>query len=290
MKTVEFRLPQEYDKSFIVFQEVGQFFPCPWHYHPEYELVLVLKSTGRRMVGDHIGYFDAGDLVFMGPSLPHVWVNDPEFIKGEAGYQAEAIVVQFVDHFLGKPFMEIPEMEAFRNFLKRSSRGMELTGATRDRITEIMKGMISMNGLRRLSALLEIFDILANTAEYEMLASPGYVQNVHLKSSDHLRKINQYIMQNFQEEITLPEIASVANMALTTFCCFFKEHYRVSFVEYLNTVRIGHACKLISEKDLNIVEAAAESGFNNLANFNRQFKKIKHMTPSEYRRTLNVAV
>lgn len=290
MKTIEFRLPQEYDKSFIVFQEIGQFFPCPWHYHPEYELVLVLKSTGRRMVGDHIGYFDAGDLVFMGPSLPHVWVNDPEFFKGEAGYQADAIVVQFVDNFLGKPFMEIPEMENFRNFLQRSNRGMALTGATREKITDLMKQMLTMSGLQRLSALLSIFDILANTTEYEMLASPGYVQNIHLKSSDHLRKINQYIMQNFQEEISLPEIASVANMALTTFCCFFKEHYRVSFVEYLNTVRIGHACKLISEKDLNIVEAASESGFNNLANFNRQFKKIKQMTPSEYRKTLNAAV
>ncbi|RRA98013.1 AraC family transcriptional regulator [Larkinella rosea] len=288
MKTVEFRLPQEYDKSFIVFQEIGQFFPCPWHYHPEYELVLVLKSTGRRMVGDHIGYFDAGDLVFMGPSLPHVWVNDPEFFKGEAGYQADAIVVQFVDAFLGKPFMEIPEMEAFRSFLLRSNRGMVIKGETREKITALMTQMLPMNGLQRLSSLLQLFDLLAHTTEYEYLASPGFVQNTQLKSSDHLRKINQYIMQNFQEEITLSEIAGVANMALTTFCCFFKDHYRVSFVEYLNTVRIGYACKLISEKDLNIVEAAGESGFNNLANFNRQFKKIKNMTPSEYRRTLNV--
>ena len=288
MKTIEFRLPQEYDKSFIVFQEIGQFFPCPWHYHPEYELVLVLKSTGRRMVGDHIGYFDAGDLVFMGPSLPHVWVNDPEFFKGEAGYQANAIVVQFVDFFLGKTFMEIPEMEAFRSFLMRSNRGMVIKGDTREKIADTMTRMLTMNGLQRLSSLLSIFDLLVQTTDYESLASPGYVQNTHLKSSDHPQKINQYIMQNFQEDISLPEIAGVANMALTTFCCFFKEHYRVSFVEYLNTVRIGYACKLISEKDLNIVEAAGESGFNNLANFNRQFKKIKNMTPSEYRRKLNL--
>ncbi|RYZ25691.1 MAG: AraC family transcriptional regulator, partial [Sphingobacteriales bacterium] len=239
MKTIEFRLPQEYDKSFIVFQEIGQFFPCPWHYHPEYELVLVLKSTGRRMVGDHIGYFDAGDLVFMGPSLPHVWVNDPEFFKGEADYQANAIVVQFVDSFLGKTFMEIPEMEAFRSFLMRSNRGLVIKGDTREAIADTMTRMLTMNGLQRLSALLSIFDLLAQTTDYESLASPGYVQNTHLKSSDHLRKINQYIMQNFQEDISLPEIAGVANMALTTFCCFFKEHYRVSFVEYLNTVRIG---------------------------------------------------
>ncbi len=101
MKSVERRLPQEFDKSFIVFNESGTCFPYPWHYHPEYELVLIRKSTGRRMVGDHIGYFDEGDLVFMGPMLPHVWVNDPVFVNGEAGYLADAIVIQFVSDFLG---------------------------------------------------------------------------------------------------------------------------------------------------------------------------------------------
>src|SRR5690606_32431528 len=95
MKSIEVRLPKDFDKSFVVFKEQGQYFPCPWHYHPEYELVLVLKSTGRRMVGDHIGYFEEGDLVCMGPYLPHVWVNDPIYLTGEAPTAAEAIVIHF---------------------------------------------------------------------------------------------------------------------------------------------------------------------------------------------------
>ena len=95
-------------------------------------------------------------------------------------------------------------------------------------------------------------------------------------------------MRNFDKEISLAEIAAVANMALTTFCNFFKEHYRVTFVEYLNEIRIGHACKLLTEKNKNVVEAAYQCGFNNLANFNRQFKKLKNMTPTEYRRTINM--
>ncbi|GAB3907890.1 AraC family transcriptional regulator [Larkinella knui] len=239
------------------------------------------------MVGDHISYFDEGDLVFMGPMLSHVWVSDPEFIYGQAEYQADAIVVQFVDSFLGKSFMDIPEMEGFAQFLKLSSRGMVIKGQTREKITALMTQMLPMNGLQRLSALLSIFDLLARTSEYELLASPGFVQNVELKSSDHFRRINEHIMQNFHEEISLPQMASIANMAVTTFCNFFKEHYRVTFVEYLNTIRVGHACKLLSERDLNIVEVAYECGFNNLANFNRQFKKFKRMTPSEFRRTLN---
>lgn len=286
MKVIERRLPKAIDKSFIVFQEVGKYFHDPWHFHPEYELVLVRKSSGRRMVGDHIGFFDEGDLVFMGSMLPHVWVNDAAFERVEAGYLADAIVVQFIESFLGGSFMQVPELDGFRDFLRLSDRGMVIKGHARKQITQLMEDMLPMNGLRRLSCLLIIFDILSNTTEYELLASPVFTQDTHFKSSEHFRKINEYIMQNFHHDISLGEIASVANMAVTTFCNFFKSHYRVTFVEYLNTVKIGHACKLLSQNELNIVEVAYECGFNNLANFNKQFKNFKHMTPSEYRKTL----
>lgn len=287
MKVIEYRLPKDFDKSFIVFQEKGQYFPCPWHYHPEYELVLVLKSTGRRMVGDHIGYFQDGDLVFMGPALPHVWVNDVGYINGQENNLAEAIVIHFHDKFLGEGFMNIPEMEPLKNFLNLSNRGLVIKGQMRKKINVIMEKMILMNGLQRLASLFEIFNILSSHNEYELLASPGYVQHIQCNATDRFSKITEHIMRNFDRDIPLPEIASIANMALTTFCNFFKEHYRVTFVEYLNTVRIGHSCKLLSEKSQNIAEVAYACGFNNLANFNRQFKKIKKMTPREYCRTLN---
>lgn len=286
MKAIEQRLPQDFDKSFVVFRETGKCFPCPWHFHPEYELVLVLHSSGRRMVGDHIGYFDKDDLVFMGSNIPHVWINDQQFINGEASYEADAIVIHFRDSFLGEKFLSIPEMENFKNILRLSSRGMAFYGKTRAKINELMKGMLTMSGLKRLSALFDIFDLLANTTEYKVLASPGYTQKTELKASDRFGKVNEYIIQNFDKEITLPEVASIANMAVTTFCNFFKDHFRVTFVEYLNTVRIGYACKLLADEDHNIVEIAYESGFKNLANFNRQFKRFKNMTPSEYRKTI----
>lgn len=287
MKAIEQRLPQDFDKSFVVFRETGKCFPCPWHFHPEYELVLVLRSTGRRMVGDHIGYFDEDDLVFMGSGLPHVWMNDQQFFDGEAGYDADAIVIHFMESFLGEKFLSIPEMENFKDFLRLSSRGMAFYGKTRTRINKLMKEMVTMSGLKRLSALFEIFEILSTSTEYKLLASPGYTQKIELKASDRFAKVTEYIMRNFDKEITLPEVASVANMAVTTFCNFFKDHFRVTFVEYLNTVRIGYACKLLADEDQNIVEIAYESGFKNLANFNRQFKRFKNMTPSEYRRMIS---
>ncbi len=292
MKSVERRLPQEIDKSFIVFNEVGPYFPYPWHYHPEYELVMIRRSTGRRMVGDHIGHFEEGDLVFMGPLIPHVWVNDPEFVQGKKEYLADAIVIQFVDNFLGQTFMQIPEMNEFRQFLKISDRGMVIKGKAREKINALMEEMLLNNGLQRLSSLFRIFDILSGLkkSEYELLASPGSLQNINSNTSDHFNKINEYIMRNFYEDISLTEIASVANMAVTTFCNFFKEHYRVTFVEYLNRVKIGYACKLFSENEVNVVQAAYKSGYNNLSNFNKQFKKLKKMTPSEYRKKLEMEV
>jgi AraC-like DNA-binding protein len=287
MKAIEMRLRKDIDKSFIVFREQGKLFPCPWHYHPEYELVLVTKSTGRRMVGDHIGYFKEGDLVFMGPMLPHVWVNDPEYLEEGTPLEADAIVIHFVGDFLGEKFLQVPEMEKLNQFLQLSTRGMHITGAASEKIGALMKQLLDMNGMQRLVTLFSIFEILSATSDYELLASPGYIQTIHTKSTDRFSKITEYIMLNFDREITLPEAAAAANMAVTTFCNFFKTHYRVTFVEYLNMVRIGHACKLLGDMNKTIVGVAYECGFNNLANFNRQFKKIKNLTPSEYRKTIN---
>lgn len=288
MKAVECRLPKEFDKSFIVFRERGCFFPVPWHYHPEYELVLVTKSTGRRMVGDHIGYFNEGDLVLMGPMLPHVWVNDNEYINGSNKDAADAIVVQFVEDFLGEKFLQIPEIEGLKKILELSNSGLEIKGNTRKRINALMMQMPDASGLQRLSLLFAIFDLLANTKEYQLLASPVFINSTTHHISGRFNNITEYIMRNFDNNISLNEVATVANMATTTFCNFFKEHYRVTFMEYVTEIRIGHACKLLSDSTKNIVEAAYESGFNNLANFNRQFKKLKNMTPTEYRKMLEI--
>lgn len=288
MKVIEQRLPQEFDKSFIVFKEYGKFFPCPWHYHPEYELVLVNKSTGRRMVGDHIGHFGEGDLVFMGSNLPHVWVNDAKFIESKDDNPADAVVIQFVENFLGENFLNIPELSGFRKFLNVAERGVVIDGKAKGKIIQLMNDMLAMSGIQRLSSLLTIFEILSNTSDYQLLASPKFIQNFQYEAPGRFKDITQYILKNFDEDISLPEAAASVNMGLTAFCNYFKSQFRVTFVEYLNTVRIGHACKLIAENKHNVVEIAYHSGFNSLANFNRQFKKLKKISPTDYRKLLKV--
>jgi AraC-like DNA-binding protein len=239
------------------------------------------------MVGDHIGYFDEGDIVFMGPFLPHVWVNDPIYLSGKAGHSAEAIVVQLERNSLGDKFFELPELSELRHVMDLSERGMVIKGKARENVSDIMKAMPAMSGLQRFSALFSIFDILTKNADFELLANPSFVENFQFSSSDRFRKIGEYIMMNYYEEIQLQDIAEVANMAVTTFCNFFKTHYRMTFIEYLNMIRVGHACKLLAKKENNIVEIAYQCGYQNLANFNRQFKKLKKMTPREFRNTLD---
>lgn len=285
MKAIEFRLPKEYDKSFIVFNEKGSHFPCPWHYHPEFELVLVNKSTGKRLVGDHIGHFDSGDLVLMGPDLPHVWVSDKNFIERPKQEAADATVIHFTPDFIGQDIFNIPEFSSLIEILQLSSRGIHIYGIEKKKIADIMNSMLFESGLKRLASIFEIFDIVCSMKNFELLASPNFISNRNTENSRH-SKINNYILDNFHKQITLKEVADEANMATTTFCNFFKEQYRMTFVEYVTQIRIGHFCRLITEQDKSILEAAYICGFNSIANFNRQFKKLKGMSPSEFRRTV----
>ena len=279
----EFRLPKELDKSILVFNEKGTHFSCPWHYHPEFELILVNKSSGKRMVGDHIGYFNEGDLVLMGPNIPHVWVSDNKFLELKDPTASDATVIHFTPDFIGEDIFNIPEFSAFCEILNLSSRGINIHETVACKIAEIMNKMTVENGLKRLSSFFEIFDLISSINEHELLASPNFTY-YNCKGSNRHSRINEYILHNFHKQITLKEIAEEAHMSTTTFCNFFKEQYRMTFIEYVNQIRIGQFCKLISEKDKSILEAAYSCGFNSIANFNRQFKKIKGMSPSEFRR------
>lgn len=287
MKPILQRQVQEPDKSFILYYEKEPFFSSPWHFHLEYELVLITKSSGKRIVGDHIGYFQEGDLVFIGSQLPHVYDNDPEYLQGDPDLFAEAIVIHFLPEFLGEKFFRVPELLPFVKILEKSNQGLKITGETSKRIAGLMKAMPKMDGLQRLVSLMSIFELLSKTTEYELLANRGFMNNFDVLSTDRVKKVTEYIMRNFAEDISLNVIADVANITPTNFCIFFKKYYRTTFVRYLSNIRVGYACKLLGEDKKNISQIAHESGFKNISNFNRQFKKVKGMNPTEYRESLS---
>ncbi len=284
MKIATLRLQQETDKSLIVHNEFYPF--APWHHHPEYELVLVLKGKGKRMVGDNVDRFREHDLIFTGPYLPHQWLPDI-FPSGHPDYHQEwCFVIQFLYDFLGEKFFDLPENSSLKKFLIGSSRGYKFYGEARRKIISILLKMTDAGDTEQLFGLISIFEVFSSTSEYYYLSSPASVESFLLKENESMQKALQYIMQNFQKEIQIKDLLEVTNMSYASFYNYFKRNYKVPFKEYLLDIRINYACKLLKDEALNISEIAYNCGFENLSNFNRQFRRLKSMTPSQYQRQI----
>lgn len=284
MKLIIERLHKDAKSSFVLQKDVYSHYPTPWHYHPEFELVLVLKSTGDKIIGDHMSSFTDGDLVFMGPNLPHVYRNSKTYYEENSGLTAEAIVIHFNLDFLGSGFFGLPEMDNIAKFLEESIMGFSIHGNTRQTVAQKMSDMLEMAGPERLIELLNILHVLSETKEKEKLASPGFIQNFKTSGSEQITEVCDYIMKNFASDLTLNQVAEIAHMSPNVFCNFFKQRTRKTFVNFLNEVRIGYACKLLSGDQHNISEICYLSGFHNLSNFNRQFIRIMKKTPLQYRK------
>ena len=275
---------QEPRYSFVLQKDEFDYYPTPWHYHPEYELVLVVKSTGQRIVGDSMEKFEDGELIFMGPNLPHVFNNDPEYYRGNPDLRAEAIVIHFNEEFAGKGFFDLPEMTRVKKLLFNSKWGLKILGKTRKKIAWGMEEMLGQSPARRLLHLIELLEALSTSQEYRMLASLGYVQVDQQQDANRMNKVYDYIMARFRTPITLNEVAHVANLTPQSFCRFFKSRTRKTFSQFLNEVRVGYACKLMAEEHLNISDICYQSGYSNVSNFNRQFKRIVNKSPLRYRK------
>lgn len=282
MNVSEIRLFKDPERSFIVYHERDTF--SPWHHHPEYELVLITKGKGKRMVGDHIDRFEENDLVFLGSQTPHEWLCDKDYFSGTDDFTGEGIVVQFTYDFLGESFFEISENASLKNFLLHSSPGFKIFGETKYQIIPIMKEMIDMNSTDQLYALFKIFKLLQSSDDLSPLSSHAFIESYSVQDNHSIQKALQYILQNFHKPIQMKDLLLLTNMSNTTFYNLFKRSYRMTYKNYLMNLRIGYACKLLLDSTKNISEIAYDSGFENLSNFNRHFKKIKGLTPHQYQK------
>jgi len=281
MKIAKVRLLQEPDKSFIYYRENNPF--TPWHHHPEYELCLITKGRGKRMVGDNIDRFENNDLVFIGSFTPHEVLCDPKYFNHPDGFQGEGIVIQFVHDFLGEKFFTLSENSNLHKFIKGSTRGYSFYGESKKKTIAIMLKMLEMNGSERFYTLFSIFKIFATTKEFNILSSPAFSEPFWQDETGPMQKALKYILQNFQKHITIKDLLEITNMSNTSFYATFKQTYRMPFKDYLLNIRVGYACKLLTDPSQNISGIAYDSGFGNISNFNRQFKKIKRITPSQFK-------
>lgn len=269
------------NSSFTVTHNRYSHFLKVWHYHPELELVLIEKSSGTRFIGDNIEKFERGELVLIGKNLPHMWSNDETYFDEASTKMAEAIAIHFKKDFLGAGFLSVPELRSVADLLERAERGilfLELDQGVAQRI----RSLLHLGPFDRMVKFIEILQVLSTHQPYRPLSSMGYV-NSFLKTEDkRLHKIYEYVFKNFKDSIQASDVADVIGMNASAFSRFFKRVHRKTFTQYLNEIRIGYSCKLLLEDKLNITAIAYESGFNNISNFNRQFKAITGNAPSTF--------
>ena len=275
------KLPLSGHSSFVADKFITPCFETPWHYHDEYELVLIIKGKGKQFIGNHISDYSEGSLTFLGPNLPHFFrKEEPQAIGG-------SLVIHFKEDFLGKSFITIPEMQKIKLLFERSKMGIEFFGETRKTLIAKMNEMLELQDIERLICLLSVLSILADSSEFDLLSSPE-ISGQNNKDSDRLNKVFNYIMTNFKEEIQLEEVAEIANMSYSGFCRYFKNRTKKNFSLFVNEIRIGYACKRLMESEISVSNICFESGFNNMTNFNEQFKKIVKCTPYQFQRNSKI--
>lgn len=275
------KLPLSEHSSFVADKFITPYFETPWHYHTEYELVLIIQGKGKQFIGNHVSDYEEGSLSFLGPDLPHF------FRKEEADAPGGSLVIHFKEEFLGKQFCFIPEMQKIKLLFEKSRMGLQIVGETREAIIDKMHEMLALQGIERLISLLSLLSVLADSNEYDLLSSPEIIgQNG--KDSDRLNNVFNYVMTHFKDEIQLEDVAEIANMSYSGFCRYFKNRTKKNFSLFVNEIRIGYACERLMESEISISNICYESGFNNMTNFSEQFKKIVKCTPYQFQRNSKI--
>lgn len=285
MQAVLEKINRPENQSFF-FKEVNKpYFTAPLHFHPEVEILYVQKGYGTRYLGDSVKNFYPGDLVLVGTNTPHVWSCNPDFYQKDTHLLSKAICVQFDYSVFASAGQTLPEFAKIIDLLEKAKRGMRFINGALDKLSKRIKRIPHEEGMPRLLNLMTILDIMSSTKEFKYLSSPNYKQiKINTEDANRLEIVFQYVLNNFEEEVSLNKVASIINLTPHSFCRYFKSRTNKVFSTFVNEVRIGHACKLLIDNNLSVSQICYESGFNHVSNFNRQFRKIKKMTPSEFQK------
>jgi AraC-like DNA-binding protein len=276
------------DEIFEVLKVNDPYFYPLWHYHPQYEIILIKEGRGDRYVGDNIGPFSIGDIFILGPNIPHVFRNDPEYFVNGSRKMVKAIVLYWNYMFIKSDLFDLNEFASIRELLYLSFRGLLIKGTSKKDVAHLLNRVVNKKGINRILEFISMLHSIATKAEYEPLSSLGFSATIDEEEVIKLNKVFNYLLNNFSRTITLKEIANISNMSPPTFCRYFKRITNKTFITFLNEIRVGHASKLLIEnKNKNISQICLESGFNNLTNFYIQFQKLKKLSPMEFKRKYN---
>ena len=248
-----------------------------WHFHPEYEIVYVEAVSGFRHIGDHISKYEGSDIALIGPNIPHL--NFDYGVKTTV----DTVVVQMKENFLGTDFFSLPEITAIKNLFEKAKSGLTFYGETKKLAGEKLKQLTALPHFEQLITLLQVFHLLANSNEVEMLKARPVASASVLKEQQRLQKVYHFIEANYQKEIDVNAVAKLCNLTTAAFCRYFKKSTHYTFTDFLNQFRVNQSKKILLQ-DKNVTEACYESGFTNISYFNKTFKKVTGENPSSFKK------
>jgi AraC-like DNA-binding protein len=253
-----------------------------WHYHPEYELTWVLRSRGTRFIGDNVAPYSRGDLVLIGPNVPHRWRDDP----ADGSETPELIVIQFDASCLGEQFLVLPEAAAIRRLLEESVCGLQFDSAVVSRVGPLLEDVAIRSGMDRLIRFIEILHHLSESGTRSRLARPEYLldQDINPTHRKRLELVYDLVHARLAGEISQVDVATAVGLSPSAFSRFFRAATGRTFVCFVNLVRVSRVCRLLGSTELSITAIALDCGYGNLSNFNRQFHALEGMSPTEFRR------
>ena len=285
MKPLYRKLPAKLESSFSARHDVMPNFGNVWHYHEELELHYTIRGEGVRFIGDNISTFAADEIILVGEKLSHAWRCKDEYFQNNPHYSIEAIVLQFLPDCLGKQLLQLPESYLIPKLFEKAKSGLIIKGETKKLVAELMQNCVNETGFGKVIALLQILRVLAESDECETIVK---TQTTFHQSNEadniRLNNIFNYTHAHYKDDITLEEVANIANLSITSFCRYFKTMTRKTYYDFLVEIRISHACRLLVENKLPTEVICFECGFNNVSNFYRHFKKVMGLTPLEYKK------
>lgn len=267
---------------FLVKRTSVPFFSREFHFHDQCQLVYVLSGSGTRIISQSVESYQAGDLIFVGSNVPHVWCSD----TSGSGRESVSVALYIDPELITEKLSGLIDVDDMRDFFKHSERGIKICGAKRAFMAEILEQMPVQQSFKLLESFIKIMDQLLDRKDLLWLNSPDIFAPFSNEPPGRVRRLMSYIQENFKGEVTLQEAAAISGLQLHSFCRFFKGLTNRTFSDFINETRIGYARKLLVETTLPIAQIAFECGYMSICYFNRSFKKVTQISPKDYRAEL----
>lgn len=278
MKVLPFKIPKPENNALIYQEDIELFFYDKLHQHDEIQISFIEKGNGTLLVGDRIFSYSENDIFVIGSNLPHVFKSDKNTES-----TSKMLSLFFTESSFGETFFDLNDFAEINHFFSKSLQGF-VVKVNKNQITDSFLKLKKASKLERFILFLEILKVIS-FSKSEPLSNFVYNKKYSDVEGKRMRNVFDFTIENANQKIFLDDIANVANMTKNAFCKYFKKRTNKTYISFLTELRIENACKLLNaNKDLSINEIAYKTGFNNISNFNRQFKMIKYMSPNKFRK------